>query len=207
MPKKRKKRYLCRTIRTDADNVMVHVELVTRKRNVLRVEMCYCPSGYAALGVGNDGEMQSSPSWWLPRGMSEKQYAAALAPCLMAISFMNCKNVAVSDNEPATRKKSELRAYRGPMVRYKTLEIEPMKKVLRTEGRSEEVGLKRALHICRGHFSTYSEDKPLFGRSGAHGNFWIPAHVRGTTERGVVVKDYAVQPPVEENDDGPSPSL
>lgn len=104
MPKKRKKRYLCRTIRTDADNVMVHVELVTRKRNVLRVEMCYCPSGYAAL-------------------------------------------------------------------------------------------------------STYSEDKPLFGRSGAHGNFWIPAHVRGTTERGVVVKDYAVQPPVEENDDGPSPSL
>lgn len=40
MPK-RKKRYLCRTIRTEADNVAVHVELTTRKGNVVRVEMCY----------------------------------------------------------------------------------------------------------------------------------------------------------------------
>ena len=93
----------------------------------------------AALGVGNDGEMQSSPSWWLPRGMSEKQYAAALAPCLMAISFMNCKNVAVSDNEPATRKKSELRAYRGPMVRYKTLEIEPISSPFEFRGWRQQI--------------------------------------------------------------------
>lgn len=65
-----------------------------------------------------------------------------------------------------------------------------MKKVLRTEGQSETTGLKRALHICRGHFAHYGDDKPLFGKY--TGTFWRPMHARGKVEQGVVVKDYKI---------------
>jgi hypothetical protein len=80
-----------------------------------------------------------------------------------------------------------------PFVRYHTINIEPMKKVLRTEGQIESQGLKRALHICRGHFSTYSEERPLFGK--VAGTFWIPAHVRGEAKEGLVISDYRVKGP------------
>ena len=77
-------------------------------------------------------------------------------------------------------------------MRFKTLDIRPMRKVLEDEGQAATVGLQRALHICRGHFATYSPDKPLFGKHA--GTFWVPAHVRGNAERGVVAKDYRVLP-------------
>ena len=51
------------------------------------------------------------------------------------------------------------------------------------------------VHICRGHFRHVSEDRPLFGRPGCHGRFWIQAHVRGDKQNGIVVKDYELSPP------------
>jgi hypothetical protein len=113
-------------------------------------------------------------------------------PMLLALSFMNCKNVAVSDNEPRPLTPREERAGQRPWVRFKTLDIGPMRTVLRTEGDSDTVGLKRALHVCRGHFATYSEERPLFGKYA--GRFWIPNHVRGSAASGTVVKDYRVNP-------------
>ena len=78
---------------------------------------------------------------------------------------------------------------------FKTLEIEPMKRALKHEGQSETAGLKKALHICRGHFKDYSKHG-LFGKY--KGLYWWDSHVRGSTEEGVVVKDYAVKPKREE---------
>ena len=82
-----------------------------------------------------------------------------------------------------------------PLSRYYTLNIEPMKKVLREEGKVESHGLKHALSVCRGHFANYTEGKGLFGKY--HGQFWIPQHVRGSANQGVVTKDYAVNAPQE----------
>lgn len=115
-------------------------------------------------------------------------------PLFLSLSFMHCKNVSLSGIEPRPKisRRHEKRHGR-PLTRYYTLEIEPMKQILRTEGRSDEVGLKRALHICRGHFATYSPEKPLFGKYA--GTFWKPQHVRGSKERGEVLKDYDVNPP------------
>jgi hypothetical protein len=119
-------------------------------------------------------------------------------PCLLTISFMNCKNCALSAVERdqdlnRKRRKHGLK----PFLRYHTINIEPMRKVLKTEGNIESTGLKRALHICRGHFSRYSEERPLFGK--VAGTFWIPAHLRGTTEEGIVVSDYQVGAPKPES--------
>lgn len=114
---------------------------------------------------------------------------------LLAIGFMNCRNVKLESNEP-DRKLNNLRKRNGlrPFVRYHTINIEPMKHVLRTEGDIETNGLKKALHICRGHFATLTRnykgealEKPV--------TYWRAAHVRGSIERGVNVADYRVNPP------------
>lgn len=116
-------------------------------------------------------------------------------PFALALSFLHCKNVTVEDApDPRTRQGRRADERAGlPTPRYKTLVIEPMKKVLQTEGGIATNGLKKALHICRGHFSHYSEEKPLFGKYS--GQFWIPAHVRGSADAGTVVKDYDVKAP------------
>jgi hypothetical protein len=51
-------------------------------------------------------------------------------------------------------------------------------------------GLVHALHICRGHFKTFTEDAPLFGKR--VGTYWWASQVRGKAEEGVVEKDYRV---------------
>jgi hypothetical protein len=115
---------------------------------------------------------------------------------LLTVTFLHCKNVARVEHvpDPALVKRSRERGNPVPL-KYHTLEIEPMKEILRKEGQIEKVGLERALHICRGHFAHYAEDGPgLFGR-GVHGDFWIPQHVRGTEKKGVVISDYNIHAP------------
>lgn len=121
----------------------------------------------------------------------------SIGSTLLAISFMHCKNVVLED-APFIGPRQQRRALERKGIqqaRFKTLVIDPMKQVLKTEGGIEHNGLKKALHICRGHFATYSEDKPLFGRYS--GTFWKPAHVRGNADNGTVYKDYKVKAPKE----------
>lgn len=110
----------------------------------------------------------------------------------LTLSFMHCKNVVKRD---ATNFEGPslkwIRRQKAPTIRYHILDINPMKEVLRTEGGIEHNGLKKAMHICRGHFVTYTEEKPLFGR--IVGTFWKSAHVRGSAEHGIVNKDYRVK--------------
>jgi hypothetical protein len=115
----------------------------------------------------------------------------------LGLSFDHCRNVALEELA-VTQKPSWHRKGKVPALKFCTLNIGPMREVLRTEGRSEEVGLARALHICRGHFATYGQHKLLFGKYA--GRFWIPDHVRGRAEAGAVVKNYSADPPPR---DGP----
>jgi hypothetical protein len=78
------------------------------------------------------------------------------------------------------------------IYKYYVLNIDPMKKVLDEQGNAEHSGLKRAMHICRGHFATYREEAPLFGKYA--GTFWKPMHIKGNASRGIVDKGYSVKP-------------
>lgn len=122
-------------------------------------------------------------------------YTTMLFPLLMSLSFINCKNVALDAiDPPAALNKIRERARLKPFLRYHTINIDPMKTVLRTEGGIEANGLKKALHICRGHFATYSDR--MFGRSLAEPvTVWRPAHVRGSIKEGIVLSDYHVNAP------------
>jgi hypothetical protein len=115
-------------------------------------------------------------------------------PALFATSLLHCRNVRSTDVTPNKKASAQQRRIKGyPLVTYKVLDIQPMKEVLVREGQSESLGLRRALHSCRGHFANYAEGRGLFGKY--HGQYWIPEHVRGTASEGRVVKDYAVKAP------------
>lgn len=129
---------------------------------------------------------------------SHKHNMDSIQSCLvtlgLGISFMHCKNVRQVEEQRDQGDRWH-KQYKTPRYTYRRLLIDPMKEVLRREGKSDEVGLQRALHICRGHFATYTEEKPLFGKRA--GTFWIPDHVRGSKEAGEVQKDYTVAAPEE----------
>lgn len=111
-------------------------------------------------------------------------------------SLLHCKNVTLHPHEPPRPRKAKKNRHRPPRAEtvYHVIDIDPMRQILRTEGRSGEVGLRRALHICRGHFADHSA-RGLFGREHMRGVFWVPMHVRGKVTQGTIVKDYRVRAP------------
>jgi hypothetical protein len=113
-------------------------------------------------------------------------------PIVFGLSLANCKNVWLVDVAPPPKVAAKAaKKYGHPLVTFKTLDITPMRRILDTEGEAQTKGLRHALHICRGHFKTFTEDAPLFGTH--TGTYWWPAHVRGRPEKGMIVKDYRVR--------------
>lgn len=120
---------------------------------------------------------------------------AFFQPFLLTICFMHAKNVLVSDVKvPEKLRKKHAKA--GKIVHdYKVLEIKQIKRMLAAAKTPGESGIKLALHRCRGHFKTYTEEKPLLGR--AVGTYFWDEHIRGTASKGEIQKDYNVHPSVE----------
>lgn len=112
----------------------------------------------------------------------------------LGLSFCHCKNVTVTE-QAQDRGERWHRRTKTPILKFHTLNIDPMKKIIRREGQSDQVGLAKALHICRGHFATYTPEHPLFGKY--VGTYWRPDHVRGSIQAGAVVSDYNVNPATE----------
>lgn len=113
------------------------------------------------------------------RAMMEES-AYRLVPVLLAISFMHCKNVkTVKEQVPEKLAKRTLERHGYRPTPWHTLVIEPLKEVLRKQGQADKTGLKKALHICRGHFARFGVDGRglLFGKYS--GSFFIPQHVKG----------------------------
>lgn len=112
---------------------------------------------------------------------------------LWAFSFMNCKNVSMIENIPPEKlSKKHQKRYGSPMSRYYTIGIKPM---MGRRSSGDQGGEHHApsLHIRRGHFKVFTEDKPLFGRH--VGTYWWDAAVVGRKEAGQVSKDYEVITP------------
>lgn len=118
-------------------------------------------------------------------------FGTLLNPFWLTISFLHCKNVATCDSAVSDREERRWKNKTGAaLIRFKTLVIDHLKSQLSASVAGGD-DLKKALHICRGHFSHYSEGRPLFGKY--PGTFWIPQHVRGSAEHGIVEKWYDVK--------------
>lgn len=111
-----------------------------------------------------------------------------IAPAFMALCYANCRNVSVKE-VAVPEKVQHKRKKRGFTFRYYVLEIQPMRELMLSEGGEEMLGIRQALHICRGHFKDFSE-KGLFGKH--HGMYWWADHARGNPVTGVVTKDYQI---------------
>lgn len=104
--------------------------------------------------------------------------------------WMGSKN---SESEDSTaprhfRRRREVLA----SVRFRKVFIRPLRK---GSPRYEITGEACPLHHVRGHIRHVSEDKPLFGRKGNHGTFWISEHWRGDEDNGRIVQEYVVNQP------------
>jgi hypothetical protein len=158
----------------------------------------YSPIIEIIIPVNSEGTIPNYTyyTWPYRKGLSDdylkifdtvqKEYVGV---CLLSLSFIHCKNVVVTNIDPIKKFHGKRNRY-GPHIKFKTLSIEPMKKILRVEGKSESKGLSYALHICRGHFKTF-EDKGLFGKH--FGTFWWDDQVRGKVQNGIVEKDYSIK--------------
>jgi len=116
--------------------------------------------------------------------------AYALVP-FMTLSFMHCKNVGYVKTVPNEKlQRRRIRDGKVPLVTYKTLKIDPIKKIIASANNGNSDLTPKSLHICRGHFKNF-DDKPLFGK--LKGTYWWPMHTRGSVEQGEIKKDYSIK--------------
>lgn len=111
------------------------------------------------------------------------------------ITFMHTKNVLVEDNPPPPKLDSaHMKKYKRPMLAYKTIRVIPVGKK-RTAINPVNIGngLPVAQHIRKGHFKTFTKDKPLLGKH--VGTYWWEQTLAGDPRRGQRVNDYNVYPP------------
>jgi len=120
--------------------------------------------------------------------------AQLIFPALMALSFMHCKNVTLETVAPSEKLSRSYRKRHGrPLVSYGQLRIDPIRKVLEQQRKGVGGSLRKALHLCRAHFKTFTADAPLLGH--ATGTYWWSPQIRGARSAGVVLKDYRVEAP------------
>jgi hypothetical protein len=105
--------------------------------------------------------------------------------------LLSCKNVVQKKIVPdisASKRRMMRLMKRVPADEYYVLEIKSHNE---SSGESSGESSAKRLHMCRGHFATYTEEKKLFGRY--VGRYWIPAHMKGNPELGTIEKDYEVK--------------
>lgn len=111
---------------------------------------------------------------------------------LMSVKFLlellECKNILTVNNHPDQRiNKKRTKKGKMPLFSYKTLVIKPTGK--KQESIKKDLWNNR-VHLCRGHFKTYTDDNPLFGKF--TGRYWWQPCVRGNKKKGVIHKDYVI---------------
>jgi len=117
---------------------------------------------------------------------------------LWTLCFMHTKNVQIEDQEPPPKlSRRHQKKYGTPLCTFKTLKIQPMKG--RRDAAEAQGGEHSppSLHIRRGHFKTFTDAAPLFGR--VVGTYWWEQALVGKAERGIVAKDYRVEPEAKGN--------
>ncbi|AIM50387.1 hypothetical protein PBI_OMNICRON_54 [Mycobacterium phage Omnicron] len=122
-----------------------------------------------------------------------KLMGMCVLPAWLALGLINCRNVTTSESGQIGIKRSgREKRHKMPArtIRYQTIVLPGGGSV--PDGTS---GARRsrasALHRVRGHFKTYTKEKPLMGRH--VGTYWWGWQVRGSSESGVVVSDYRLK--------------
>jgi hypothetical protein len=98
--------------------------------------------------------------------------------------LLQCRNVITEEVVPS---KSQKRRSKKPLLSYHILKIKPSKSNPLRD--NTPLGGENRVHLCRGHFKTYTAERPLMGRF--VGRYWWQPQARGRA-KGIVLKDYEV---------------
>jgi len=119
-------------------------------------------------------------------------------PQLLAVSFMNCRNVITQTVRPPQKLVArQIKRGAHPLVQYKIIKVVPFadkKRVLRAG--AGEPAYHQSLHMVAGNIARYGPKYGtglLFGKY--EGQFYRPAHLAGRLSEGLVVKDYEIEKP------------
>jgi hypothetical protein len=118
----------------------------------------------------------------------KKMTANVILAMSFTMKFLNCKNVIMIDNQDKKELKKRIRKGKKFYERWKTLQVTGIEISQDQKGHQ---GNFNPLHICRGHFKTFTNEHPLFGRH--TGTYWWSDQVRGKREIGIVEKDYSLK--------------
>src|SRR5690625_7851758 len=79
--------------------------------------------------------------------------------------FAHCRNVTYYEkNHPEKLRKRNEKRGKIPQETYRILDIDGLQRQAKSGATASEGELRRAVHICRGHFGAYTEANPLFGK-------------------------------------------
>jgi len=206
------------TVPENPDEMVIFEDVKEKPRWVLHFQTFlerekrrpFGPVAHHYAGLAEDGTWYRHPNgelWWNggfvelnkePPDEVVKNWGDSIAqllfPTLMTLSFLHCKNVKINPISPPKKLSRKYHKKHGrDLSHYKILDIEPMRKILDQYRTGSRDDLRRALHICRGHFKVFGPDAPLFGRH--IGTYWWAPQVRGSKDSGTVLKDYRVHAP------------
>jgi hypothetical protein len=110
----------------------------------------------------------------------------------MALQLMNCKNISTRPLGSVFSRSSAQKRKGEPTVKYQTIVLPGSQTGHHSTGRRPKQDVL-ALHKVRGHFKTFTPERPLLGRH--VGTYWWGWQVRGNPENGVVISDYQLKQP------------
>ena len=151
------------------------------------------PPPILRFGTNPKNYSVSMKDWTNDEANREYGYEAIKA-LLFSVGMMNCSNVGTVMVEPAPKLSKKRQKRHGlPLIRYRVIQVKPHLTATgaKHSAEGETVGEHTPLHICRGHFKTYEEDRPLLGKHS--GTFWWKSQVRGSKAAGEIIHEYEVE--------------
>jgi len=161
---------------TDAEQYPV--EMSKRIKDLTSTNILHMPS----ILLGDDDYGKA----WHDLGRKILEYSAAILN--MFLMILNCQNVITDTIHTYTNKKKVKKINHSKGVTYKVLKFKLPKSSKRYEDQTDQQESVMPLHLCSGHWKTYTEERPLFGK--VVGRWWWPSYMRGDKEIGEVKKDY-----------------
>ena len=109
-----------------------------------------------------------------------------------ALMLINCKNVSTLENKPSDKvNKKRTKNSKQKLFTYNTLQLQlPSNHKSNPQTNDSASEQDKRLHFCRGHFKTYTENNPLFGKH--TGRYWWTPQIKGNKSKGFVMKDYSI---------------
>jgi hypothetical protein len=111
-------------------------------------------------------------------------------PVWLALQLINCRNVKTALQGSVFNRSSAEKRRGEPVIKYHTIVLPGTKTEARIGKRQPKQDVL-ALHKVRGHFKTFTAERPLMGRH--VGTYWWGWQVRGNPDNGIVISDYKLK--------------